>query len=286
MLTISELASWFARQRHFTGLSPNSQRLYTRCLNQLVSLLGPDKVAASLDAEQVDSLIELVTTEKGSHAAITLSKVSKRLYNVAKRYTKQTAVTTNPFEKMGMPTLPPRRVVWTEEQVWDFYHTSKKMGRRSLGMLALCCYTFGQRPVDMRSLKWEDIHGNSLLITQQKTKVDIRIFIPEFMEELLDETPKTSEYVIVKEKDNQPYDERLYNIWAYDVKKRARIPLELKLADLRRTAFTEMGDSGATDQELLSFGHINRQELTTYTVRSVNQSKNAQNKRFGTKKHA
>jgi len=131
----------------------------------------------------------------------------------------------------------------------------------------------------MRKLTWSQISSGALVITTQKTGVSLRLFIPEFMQKLLDETPRTSQYVCARD-DGQPFDNRLYNYWAQDVKKAARIPMELKLADLRKTAFTEMGDSEATDQELMSYGHVNREELSTYTLRSVAQSKKASEKRF------
>lgn len=279
-LTISQLIGWYVQRRQWITLSASSKRSYLHHLTRFADILPADQIAGEYTAEQVDNLFEQEQRRKSLHAAVTMCRIAKRMFNVARRYPNQTGVVSNPFEKMGLPALPKREVIWTEDYVWDFYRKSIKLKKRGVGLLAMLCYTFAQRPVDMRQLKWENVKTGVLLFKQQKTGVSVRLFMPEFINEILKETPKLGAYICCQD-NGEPFDDRLYNIWAYDIKKAAHIPMELKIADLRKTAFTEMGDNDASDQELMSYGHLNREELSTYTLRSVAQSKKASDKRFG-----
>src|SRR5579862_8588691 len=65
------------------------------------------------------------------------------------------------------------------------------------------------------------------------------------------------------------------------IRKRAGLPDELQIRDLRRTRATELGDAGATPYELMSVGGWQDvKSVQPYLLRSSSQANNAMKKRW------
>jgi integrase len=64
----------------------------------------------------------------------------------------------NCMARVRKRTSTPRSVIWTNDQVVSFLDTAfTKFEWRNIGLIVMMCYEWGQRPVDIRNLKWTDI---------------------------------------------------------------------------------------------------------------------------------
>ena len=276
-MNLLELGGWYEGLPAFRNLSAESQRNYLRFIRKGTTILRGHTEVKGVRAEEADLLFQTIYDESGKHAAVSCCRIMRRVWNLAVRYRH---ADFNPFAKMDLPGLDVRQVIWTEDEVWSFYNTCNDLGFKSMGVLGMLCYVFSQRPVDMRLLQWANVKGTTLDFTQQKTGTQVRLFIPDFMMDILKSVRREGSYICVFEETGLPYTERDYNKLLHDVKRKAHLRMELQLRDLRKTGFTEMGDSGATDRELMTAGHLDRGMLDRYVLRSVSQSKSAMNKRF------
>lgn len=78
-----------------------------------------------------------------------------------------------------------------------------------------------------------------------------------------------------------PYEDDELSKAVADVREAARFPSYLQIRDLRRTCLSEFGDSGATDDELISAsGHATRQMLNVYSVRDYTCALTAMQRRW------
>ena len=277
-MLLSELPTFFETTRAFKSLSPESKRSYSRHLRKLLTFLPPDTPLDTIKAETVDSLYLDVEKKLGTHAAVTICRIARRGLNVAKRYEH---TSSNPFEKMGLPSLPPREIMPSREELNDFSVGCERIGRRSLGLLAELCYVFCQRPIDMRMLKWEAYDGATLTHMQQKTGTIMLHHVPGYMQDILNAQKRVSPYIIVREDTLQPYSKDDYPKIVDKVRTLMSLPDTFQLRDLRRMGLTEAGDHEATDQEIDALsGHLSPAMRGVYTRRTLKQSKSAMTKRF------
>lgn len=77
-----------------------------------------------------------------------------------------------------------------------------------------------------------------------------------------------------------PYTEHRFRHLVREIADAACLPKDLSFASFRKGGFTEGGDAGATDQELMASGrHKTRATLTVYTSRTPAQAARAARKR-------
>ncbi len=280
-MQLKQLPMWFGSQIAYHTLSSGSQEQYSILLRQGVEGLGADKDIREIRAPEADALYQALKESGSEHKAIAVCKVCRRVWNVAMRHE---LTDINPFAAMGLGDTPRRQVLWTEGQLNTFIGAAVAFGLPSLGLLAVLCYTFAQRPGDMRKLKWEDYHDHAIHFTQEKTGKVMVIAVPPHVAYELDEVPKLGPYIVTREDTLRPYTEDDYNKLFRIVRKRALLPDHLQLRDLRRTGITEHAASGATDSELMSVsGHDTRNTLNIYTVINLAMSRAAMEKRFDKK---
>ena len=94
----------------------------------------------------------------------------------------------NPMSMVKKRSHEPRPVVWTQEQVELFVETAfSQFKYRNIGLLALLCYEWGQRPVDIRLLKWSSIDFDNKMVTIKQTKRGATVQLPleDKLEQLL-----------------------------------------------------------------------------------------------------
>lgn len=278
-MQLNQLLSWYESTPAWAKLSPGSQAVYRTLITQGVQLLGPHSAINTITARQADSLYATLEAKQGTHKAASVCRVLRRVWNVALRYQE---TTNNPFSKMGIPNSKVRTVLWTEEQINLFISASVEYGLPSLGLLLVLCYTFGQRPGDMRNLKWENYDGEYIYFTQEKTGKDIILAVPESLQEDLQLVERESEYIIVREDTGLPYNKHDYRYHYMNILEKAGLPSKLQMRDARKTAVTELGELGATDSDLQNLGgHDVRTTLNTYQLVTKKAAKRVMQMRFG-----
>lgn len=213
---------------------------------------------------RVDTAYNNIKTTVSLHRAIYSAKVMSKIWNRAIR---QGHATFNPFSSMGLPKLKSRPTKWTIEQINAFYVETVRRQIPSLGLLVLLCFDMGQRPGDMRKLRFSNIDNGWVNFIQEKTKTRMSIRLSDRLVTILSRlNPESEDYhIVVYEVTGKPYDARTYAKLVQDIRTDLGLPDDLQMRDLRRTGLSELGDNGATEDEIRSIsGHVDRQVISTY----------------------
>lgn len=211
----------------------------------------------------------------GVSKAHRVCKWLRHLLFVAKR---EGHVSANPMEDLRIERAPARQVYWLEEEVAAAIAKAKEMGRPSIGLAIRLAFDTGQREGDVLKMRWSQLVGGEIVLTQGKTAASVRVpCLPELLE-ALGETEKTSTHMVVSEETRQPYKQFNFIHLAADVIKAAGLKGKW-FGDLRRSAVVRLAMAGCTIPEIASItGHSYarcEQILEVYLPRSTGLARNA-----------
>jgi|TARA_R110001606_G_scaffold395467_1_gene567796 integrase len=297
--TILGLVEAYKRTNSYVKLSKNSKHIYNQLLREALGLrLGDSNIvlkqmlSRNLTVSHSEQIHSQLSADVSVHRATHVCKVLRRIWFVGMRLGK---VRFNPFQKMGLASLPSRTVLWTPAEVATFIETADKNGLRSVGTLALLCYDLCQRPGDMRHLTWSNYSSGVFDFIQEKTKTRVEIpASPRLVDRMTHQYHHTAfvdrwnrpiksndQHVVLFEHTGKPYDRRMYSKVAAKVRNLANLSTDLQIRDLRRTGATEMAESGCTEDELRSVtGHQSRDVLSIYVRPTTKLAAAGINKRF------
>ncbi len=159
------------------------------------------------------------------------------------------------------------------------------LGLMDRKLLALLCYEWGQRPVDIRLLKWSSIDFDNKMVTIKQTKRGATVQLPleDKLEQLLlqqNEDWGFQDYVLPYQRPSDGaysvIEHFQVSALANEVKALCGLPRELQMGDLRKTAITELIRSGVDQLAIMSVtGHRNVQSLNPYNKHNFNTAKSA-----------
>ncbi len=192
----------------------------------------------------------------------------------------------NPASALKLITPPPRRQVWSREDITRFVETASALDRLSVGLAVLLAHDLGQREEDIVRLNRRAWDGEAFDLTQGKTGKRVRAPIcdPDLaacltMLEWMGGNKTTQ--IIVSEATGRPYRMDHFRHEFARIRAAAGISTQLQFRDLRRTALTELGNAGATDDQLRSLsGHMDRKTVSIYVVPSGEMAAAGQAKRL------
>lgn len=278
----------YLNSRKFThDLAVSTQKSYRAYINELLEFeLEKKRKFGDLPFKKikpghVDVLYEKLRVGKNGQDRLThanaIMRVARLVFNIASRKYDF----TNPFSNPKMKTTRARRVVWTDEQIALACKTAIEHGRKSLAIAIMLGIETGQRVGDTRSLKWDCYKDGIFTFEQSKTGAQMNIPASDVLISLLEDMEiEPGREIVIHEETDKPYDKWLISKTFLRVKKWADLPKELQLRDLRRTAITQLGDAGATEDEILSIsGHADRSILDVYSQRSKAKAQAAIRKR-------
>lgn len=287
--TVDGLIAYYFTTSEFKDLKFNSKEHYrlvlkTACDTCLDTNSKPfgKLMHKYVTMAQADKLKQKLIENVSEHRAVHALKCLRRVWYVGMRHEK--VHTNNPFFKMGIKSLKRRQKRWSEEEIATFVRQADKLGYEGIGTMALLCWHMCQRPGDMRQLTWSNYVDGILRFDQEKTGSPMSIPVTPLIAERLQTIKRSpsTDCIVFYGKTGKPYDRRLYNDHAKNIRMAAKLDDELKLSDLRRTGATEMANSGCTDDEMRSVtGHKTRDVLGIYLVLDENAATNAMSKRFG-----
>lgn len=244
--------------------------------------------------------------EGSEHKAV---KAQKWLHRLLEYAVEMGLREDNPANRLKVERPAPRAERWTPEEVQAVINAALKGGvhpkshnviepRPSIALATRIAYDTSLPQADVLRLRWEQFDGQGFEVKQQKKRADKVLWIPVSEEAvaMLEETERTSPFIIVSEQTQQPYlDEpgrktdsarNVFSRLFRRFKKRAGIERDITFQDLRRTALTELGEEGATNAEIVSFsGHsVNSKILDVYVKPDKGAALNAAQKRWNKEK--
>lgn len=274
------------QDRRYQKLAAKTRYEYERNFEFLLSIFGGGQVA-QIDRKSIDDLYDALLRTKGVFVANSKLKTLRKLlnYGVRRGYLSSSPMTLFELEKQ-----PHRTSVWTDEAFDAFIETAMKE-RRSVALAAMLSRWTAQRRGDVLAMKWSDYRNGRIHVTQSKTGVHVEIPVCKIpaLEKMLNETPKTSIYIVVSEQTGNPYNKDNFSRVFRKILDRAAqehpsIDFSgLLLIDFRRTLMTEMGDSECSDSEMRSIsGHSGNSRLlhTVYCQNTARQAENGLRKVF------
>ena len=282
----------FFKARRFAALSSSSQRNYESCLTSFcrmtvmgrqLSNIRVDKINVVMCTEMYDTWELETSTASANHNARVFSVLMNFLVGLD-------ILPNNPMSRVRKRTSTPRSVVWTHDQVMQFLDTSfTKFEWRNIGLIVLMCYEWGQRPVDIRNLKWDsvDLDKRVVTITQSKRGAVVELPIPDNIFTMLSEQKDDwdfQEYVVphhrASDRAYRPLTVNTMTALLAEVKATAGLPEELRVGDLRKTAIVQMIESGVDHLAIQSVsGHKSVSSLNPYNKFSLKTAKSALDRR-------
>jgi len=282
----------YFRTRHFASLSTSSQKGYEACLISFgrMSIMGKrlanvntTKINVLFCTEMYDTWESVTSTSNANHNARVFSVLMNYLVSLD-------LIPANPMARVKKRTSTPRSVIWTHEQVIEFLNTAfTKFEWRNIGLIVLMCYEWGQRPIDIRNLRWEDVDLDKRVvkITQSKRGAVVKLPIPDNIFDMLCEQRKDWDfqpYVVPyhRASDGSYRPLTVYNMTSLlsEVKATAELPDDLRVGDLRKTAIVQMIESGVDHLAIQSVsGHKNVASLNPYNKFSLKTATLALDKR-------
>ena len=285
---LRQILAYYYNTGQFNSLSLHTQKTYTYGFNKICStkMFGRELGDITLKYLTPTHCTELYETWVRNGSVDNANQLS-RMFSVILNYCISLGmIDVNPMSRVKKRSHEPRSVVWTREQVELFIETAfSQFKYRNIGLLALMCYEWGQRPVDIRLLNWESVNFDSGLVTIKQTKRGATVQLP--LEEKLyallyqqNEDWGFQEYVIPHQRPSDgaysPIEHSQVSTLANEVKALWELPSELQIGDLRKTAITELINSGVDQLAIMSVtGHRNVQSLNPYNKHNFNTAKSA-----------
>jgi len=180
----------------------------------------------------------------------------------------------------------PKSIVWTKEQVDKFLEVAfSDFKYRNVGLLALMCYEWAQRPIDIQRLKWKDVDFDTKKVTIKQTKRGATVQLPleEPIFSLLKEQKELwdfQEYVVphhrASDKAYVLFTSSTMSTLVNEIKELAELPEELVLGYLRKTAINEMVEANIDSTSIMQVtGHRSIESLSPYIKHTYSGAKSA-----------
>jgi len=278
---LSEIVEFFLLSSAFRRLSSASQRDYE---SHLMSVINTEVEGKDLGDYRCSKLKVRHLTQAYDVWLLTgvrTANYRKSVLSAAwKHAMRHDVMINNPVALVKTVSQPPRRTVWTREQVQTFLETAYSDFRwRSIGLIVHMAYDWGQRVGDMRVITWDklDLTECRMDLTQSKRNAEIHLPISQGLCDMLRQQKEDfgyQEYVAPRVKPRAgaytPYDKVEISILINEILEEANLPLQLTAMDLRRTAVTEMMEGGVDLANIMQVtGHKNIASVKPYMVNTL-----------------
>jgi len=284
---LKHLVDAYLISRDFKRVSA-SQDQYRYWLRVLCETLYSDSNVGQLKYKRLTApeaqIIYDILSDRGITFANRIIAVARKMFNYAIKYG---IVDNNPWSSIQVITPKPRRVTWQPQDVHAFLKTAySRFETRSLGLVVQMAYEWAQRIGDMRMLTWDkiDFENKVLHLEQSKRRAVVHLPISDDLMYMLNQQngefdwqPYVAPNVNAKTNNGyKPYGLEVISRVAKKIIIKAGLDPELRLADLRRTATTEMVEAGVGIAQIMQVtGHQSPQSVTPYMKNTLTGAKNA-----------
>lgn len=295
--TVDQLASNYFSSKQYLSKSINTQINYKHSIRSVCDTnITPKKTLGDRKIKSITaydcSILYSKWLDKGTAYANRMVRTFGVLFNYA---ISLDIIDINPMVKIQkVPHKPEETTLWTQDQVVKFVdQCMTDFEYRSIGLIVLMAYEWGQRPTDIIHLKWSsiDLGKQEVVITQSKRGARVHLPIPDNLNQMLIEQQKDfgfQEYVVpnIRPADGayRPYDRSTFSTKVKQVLTLAGLPDNLQAGTLRKTAINEMVENDVNPLEIMSVtGHQNISSLNPYIKRRLETAKTALEKRRNAK---
>jgi len=302
--TMADLIHRYKQSSRYRTKAPATRKGYDWCLNAIQA--WGSKVPAAMDglapiasitAPRVQRWYEEMHATKPGTANAVL-RVMRLLFTFARR---NGDITTNPAAAPGLITPAKSGRIWTDAEVDLLVATADAMAMHSIGDAIELAFWLGQRPTDIRRLRWDQYKAGVFAVTQSKTNA--RVTIPESPRLLArleaarqrqQDTKVVSTTMVVCEATKRPYTEYHFSHTFAEIRAKAAEELPslkgLQFKHLRHTAVTRLAEAGCTIAEISRItGHSLKTAesiLEHYLVRTDDMAATAVAKRLAREQKA
>ena len=274
-LTLNDAAIEYLGSSWFSDLAPATKGQYRRYIN----ILDRRRFNKRLHLFRAKDADELYMEVRDGHT-LRISQYFVSVWKVIFRYAEINGwVDRNPWDVIKVKGTPARRTTWTREQVATFVETAANIGDVILAAFIQLLYETAQRPTDILEIsEWFPLDNQWYVrIIQNKTGAEVVLPISDWAWALCGCPQPGDRDTLIGTTLGLTGIRPRFN----HVKKIVGLPKEVQIRDLRRTALTELGELGSTDDEMQAVsGHTDRNTLNVYSVPTVTKAQNAFNRRF------
>lgn len=273
--TLNDAASEYISSSWFSDLSEETKKQYVRFINffDRRRFNRPIKTFTAKDADGFYMEVRNSTSDRTAQYFVSVWRVIFRYAEI------NGWVDRNPWSIIRVRGVSSRRTKWSREQVALFVDTAESHGDLILAAFIQLLYDTAQRPTDiLEADDWILVDNQWFLrITQNKTGAEVCIPFSERAWVLCGcPQPGTRKTLLGCDLTLNTLRKRFNAL-----KLTANLPTNLQMRDLRRTAITEMGETGSTDDQMQAVsGHKNRETLTIYSVPTTQKTKEVFERRF------
>jgi integrase len=284
---IKHLVDAYLKSRDFDRLTA-SQDQYRYWLRVLLETEYEGETVGQLKYKKLTApeaqVIYDTISDRGITFANRINAVARKVYNYGMKYG---VVDKNPWSMIQTLTPAPRKVMWQSEDVQRFLETAySNFKTRGIGVIAHMAYEWAQRIGDMRLLTWDRIDFENKVLHLEQSKRRSVVHLPisdelmgvlEQQNGLFDWQPYVAPNVNAKTQNGYaPYGLEVVSRVAKKIIIEAGLNPELRLADLRRTATTEMVEAGVGIAQIMQVtGHQSPQSVTPYMKNTLTGATNA-----------
>lgn len=190
-LTLNALISLYEKSPKFRSLAPASQALYALYLKRARKELG---IAPAGELEPSDVRIVLDRMADTPSAANAMMRALGAVY----RWGRGQGHVSN------KPTDGVEEFEEGEHEAWPEWLLEDALQDEVLRLPVGMMYYTAQRIGDVCALRWSDIRGDAIELTQQKTKLSLSVPIHRELKAMLDVAPR-SDFTILQRPDGKPW---------------------------------------------------------------------------------
>ena len=140
----------------------------------------------------------------------------------------------------------------------------ERCGDREFEIFMLAIYT-GQRPGDLRTLKWSQYDGERFTIRQAKTRQAVIIPVHPTLKDVLENIERRGDHVLCRA-NGEPYTQPQLSVTFKDALRRMEMPEGATLYGLRATSADALANAGASPHMIASMtGHRPLSMVQHYT---------------------
>lgn len=285
----NQLKTNYLNSRRFDRLAETTKEAYRRELEVIAATPLMDRTVgqnrlSDLTSKKASDIYDY-WLQKGAHYANTLASVFSVIMSYAESLD---LVVKNPMKSVKKVTHKPTTYIWSREQVEKFIEVAfTKFEWRNVGLMALMCYEWAQRPIDICRLKWYnfDFDTSTVTIKQSKRGETVTLPVSDTILPLIKQQQKDygfQDYVIPyfrpHDKAWRPMENYKYSVRA--VAKEAGLPDTFTLGSLRKSGINEMVEAGVDGTSIMSVtGHKNLTSLNPYMKHTKRAAEYALSKR-------